>query len=124
MICFNELGADKKHDRSLLEQLVILISPFAPFTAEVLWDKLGNTGSVVKDATFPTHDPKYLVESMIQYPISINGKVRNKLDVPADLSPAEVEAIVLQDATVQKWLEGKPPRKVIVVPGRIVNVVI
>jgi leucyl-tRNA synthetase len=124
MICVNELGADKQHNRALLEQLVILIAPFAPFMAEGLWDKLSNSGSVVKDAVFPIHDPKYLVESTIQYPISINGKVRNKIDAAADLSPAEVEAIVLQDATVQKWLEGKAPKKVIVVPGRIVNVVV
>jgi len=124
MICVNELGTDKKHNKQLLEQLLILIAPFAPHTAEVLWEKLGNAGSVVKDAAYPVHQAAYLVEDTVQYPVSINGKVRTKIEVTAGKTPAEVEAIVLQDITVLKWLEGKAPKKVIVVPGRIVNVVI
>jgi leucyl-tRNA synthetase len=123
MICVNELGKSKVQHYKVLKDLVILMAPFAPFTSEFLWEKIGESGSVVKDASFPIWDDKYLIEDVKTYPISINGKVRVTMDFPADATPAHVEETALNDERVQKYLEGKTPKKVIVVPGRIVNIV-
>jgi leucyl-tRNA synthetase len=123
MIAVNDFGKLQKLSRTTLETLPVLLAPLAPFTAEALWTRVGKEGSVV-DAGFPTWEEQYLVESVILYPISINGKVRAKLELAADLDAAAVEQAVFQDSQVQKWLEGKTPKKVIVVLGRIVNVVL
>ena len=121
MICLNELGGCNK--RAILEPLVVLIAPFAPHIAEELWESLGHTTSVC-DASFPEYDEKYLVEDSIEYPISFNGKMRYKKVLPAGLTPKQVEEAVVSDPAAAKYLDGKTPKKVIVVPGKIVNVVI
>lgn len=123
MICVNELSSLKCNKRKVLTDLVIILSPFAPHIAEELWHILGNE-TTVADASFPDYDPAYLVEELIEYPISINGKLRVKLSLPAGLRPQEIEKLVLGDAGVIQALKGANPRKVIVVPGRIVNIVI
>lgn len=123
MIAVNELGSLKCNKRAILEPMTILLCPFAPHISEELWSLLGNEGSVV-DATFPVFDAKHLVEDSFEYPVSINGKMRVKLSFPADMSKEDIETEVLANDVVQKWTEGKPPKKVIVVPRRIVNVVI
>ncbi len=123
MVCVNELGKGKEQAKSILEELVVLLSPFAPFTSEALWEKLGHNDCILQEALYPTFDEKYLVEASKTYPISINGKVRTKIDFPTDADAATIEKVVLENEIVLKWLEGNPPRKVIVVPGRIVNVV-
>lgn len=121
MICLNELGGCNK--RAILEPLIVLIAPFAPHIAEELWESLGHTTSVC-DASFPEYDQKYLVEDRIEYPISFNGKMRYKKVLPAGLTPKQVEEAVVSDPAAAKYLDGKTPKKVIVVPGKIVNVVI
>ncbi|MCB9201218.1 MAG: leucine--tRNA ligase [Flavobacteriales bacterium] len=123
MIATNELGALKCTKRAVLEPLVVALAPFAPHIAEELWEKLGHAESVTT-APWPAHDPQYLVEDSFSYPISFNGKTRLQLEFPATLGKEEVEAAVLADPEVQKRLEGKPPKKVIVVPKRIVNIVV
>ncbi|MGY6744480.1 MAG: leucine--tRNA ligase [Cecembia sp.] len=123
MICVNELTALKCNKREILEPLAIIISPYAPHITEELWAMLGHQESIIY-AQFPEFKEAYLVENSHEYPISINGKVRAKLSLPLSLSREEVEKSALEDATVQKWLEGKAPKKVIVVPGKIVNVVV
>ena len=123
MVCVNELSDLKCSNRSVLSDLVILLSPFAPHICEELWEQLGNKESIT-NANFPVHNPDYLAESSFSYPVSINGKVRVNIEMDLSLESKEVEALVLADATVQKWLEGKQPKKVIHVKGRIVNVVV
>lgn len=123
MICVNELTAMKCNKREVLEPLAILISPYAPHIAEELWSLLGHSGSITT-ARFPEFKEEYLVESNFEYPVMINGKMRAKLDLPLSLSVPEIEKAALADATVQKWLEGKAPKKVIIVPGKIVNLVV
>ena len=122
MICLNELAGAKCAKRAVLEPLVVLIAPFAPHIAEEIWEKLGHTGSVC-NARFPEFDERHLAEASVEYPVSFNGKVRFKKNLPASLTPKEVEAAVLADPTTGKSLDGKSPRKVIVVPGKIVNIV-
>lgn len=123
MICVNELTALKCNKREVLEPLVILISPYAPHISEELWSLLGHSTSVTT-AQFPEFKEEYLVESNFEYPIMINGKMRSKVSLPLDMNKEDIEKAALADATVQKWLEGKAPKKVIVVPGKIVNLVI
>ena len=123
MICQNELGALKCTKRAVLEPLAVLIAPFAPHIAEEIWEKLGHEDSVF-DARFPEYDERCLIEQSVEYPVSFNGKVRFKKSLPAALSPAEVEAAVLADPAVGKYTEGRTPKKVIVVPGKIVNIVL
>ena len=123
MICVNELSALKCSKRSILEPLVILLAPFAPHIAEELHLLLGHTGTVC-DATFPECNEAYLVESTVKYPISFNGKVRFTLELSADMSKADVEKIALENENTQKHLNGAAIKKVIVVPGKIVNIVI
>ena len=123
MICVNELSDLKCNKRAILEPLCILMTPYAPHIAEELWHALGNAGSVL-DAAFPVFEPKYLVESSKEYPVSINGKVRTNLSFSLDADQATVEAGVLANEVVQKWLEGKPPKKIIFVKGKMINVVI
>ncbi|HZI25631.1 MAG TPA: leucine--tRNA ligase, partial [Chryseolinea sp.] len=123
MICSNELSSLKCNKRSILEPLIIALAPYAPHITEELWEKLGHTDTIF-NATFPTHNEAYLTESSFEYPISINGKVRAKMNFALDMPKEDVEKLVMASDVVQKWTEGKTPKKVIVVPGRIVNVVI
>jgi leucyl-tRNA synthetase len=122
MICANELSSLKCNKRAVLEPLVIALSPFAPHIAEELWSLLGHADTVL-NASFPKYDEQYLTESSHNYPISINGKVRAQMNFALDVSKEEIEKVVLASEIVLKWSEGKPPKKVIVVPGKIVNVV-
>lgn len=123
MICVNELSDLKCNKREILSPLAIMISSFAPHIAEELWSLLGNTKSVV-DAPFPEWKEDHIAEDMVLYPVSFNGKTRFKVELPAVSTPKEVEDAVLQMDDAKKWLQGKSPRKVIVVPGKIVNVVV
>ncbi|NVK05023.1 MAG: leucine--tRNA ligase [Flavobacteriia bacterium] len=123
MICVNELTEQKCSKRAILEPLTILLSPFAPHTAEELWEKLGHAPSVTTQE-FPTHNKDYLVESSIEYPVQFNGKTRFNIAVPADLDRKGIEEAVMADERSAKWIEGLTVRKVIVVPGRIVNIVV
>jgi leucyl-tRNA synthetase len=122
MIAVNELTALKCSKRSILEPLVILISPYAPHIAEELWNKLGHTDSVAA-AEYPVFDPKYLVESTKTYPVSFNGKMRFTIELSLDLDKAAIEKAVMEDDRTQQQLGGRSPKKVIVVPGKIVNIV-
>jgi len=124
MICVNELTDLKCNKKAVLEELVKLISPFAPHIAEELWQKLGNSNSVVKDIEYPKFEAKYLVESTVNYPVSINGKVRAKIDLPNGINQDEAKAQVIAHEHIEKWLEGKEPKKFIFVPGRIINIVV
>ena len=123
MICINELSGLKCNKRAVLEPLIITLAPFAPHMAEELYHALGNETSVL-DAAFPAYDEKYLVEATKKYPISFNGKVRFSLDFPADWDKDEVEKAALAHEQTQKYLDGKAVKKVIVVPGKIVNIVL
>jgi leucyl-tRNA synthetase len=123
MIAVNELNDLKCSKRVILEPLVIALSPFAPHAAEELWNSLGNSGSVTH-AAYPKVDEKYLVDNTVNYPVQFNGKMRFTIALAADLSNADVEKEVLSSEEAQKYLEGKTPKKVIVVPKKIVNVVV
>jgi|APTNR8051073442_1049403.scaffolds.fasta_scaffold00032_170 leucyl-tRNA synthetase len=123
MICANELSSMKCNKRSILEPLVVALAPFAPHIAEELWEKLGHQDTIF-NASFPPYDEQYLTESVFNYPISINGKVRAQMNFALDMPKEDIEKVVLASEIVLKWTEGKLPKKVIVVPGKIVNVVI
>ncbi len=123
MICVNELTSLKCNKRQILEPLAILVSSYAPHIAEELWSLMGHNESIIY-ASFPEFKEEYLVENNHEYPVSINGKMRAKLTLPLSLSREEVEKAALEDPIVLKWTEGNPPKKVIVVPGKIVNIVI
>jgi leucyl-tRNA synthetase len=124
MIAVNELGEQKCNNRAILKDLLIMLSPYAPHISEELWVKLGYEAGSINVAPFPTFNPEYLVESAFSYPISFNGKVRFSVELPADMSKEDVEAHVLALEKTQHYLEGKAPKKMIVVPGRIVNIVL
>ncbi len=123
MICQNELATLHCSKRTVLEPLVVLIAPFAPHIAEELWHRLGHETSVC-DAKWPTFDEKYLTESSVKYPISFNGKVRFTMEMPANASREEVERAALAHEQTPRFTEGRTPKKVIVVPGKIVNIVL
>ena len=123
MICVGDLQHLKTTSRAILEPLLVVLSPFAPHITEYLYRALGNSGSIV-DAEWPQFEEKYLVESVTKYPVSFNGKVRFTLEIAASATPQEVESAALSAPEAAKWLEGKQPKKVIVVPGRIVNIVL
>ena len=123
MICVGDLQHLKTTSRAILEPLLVVLSPFAPHITEYLYRALGNSGSIV-DAEWPQFEEKYLVESVTKYPVSFNGKVRFTLEIAASATPQEVETAALSAPEAAKWLEGKQPKKVIVVPGRIVNIVL
>ncbi|GEP51503.1 hypothetical protein FNO01nite_21750 [Flavobacterium noncentrifugens] len=122
MIAVNELTAMNCHERSVLEPLAVLISPYAPHIAEELWEKLGHQTSI-STAPFPKFNAEHLVESSKEYPVSFNGKMRFTLELPLDLSKEEIEEIVMKDERTIKQLEGRTPNKVIIVPGKIINLV-
>ena len=121
MICLNELGECRK--RAILEPLVALLAPFAPHIAEELWERLGHTASVC-DAPYPVCDESYLVEQSFEYPVMINGKLRFKQEYALTASPDEITADIVARPAAQKWLDGKAPKKVIVVKGKIINIVL
>ena len=123
MICVNELSTLKCSKKEILEPLIITLAPFAPHACEELWDTLGHTTSVC-DAQWPAFNEEYLKEDVINYTISFNGKARFNMEFPADAASDAIQAAVLADERSQKWTEGKTPKKVIVVPKKIVNVVI
>ncbi len=123
MICVNELTELKCNKREVLEPLAIIISPYAPHVAEELWEKLGHSDSIFKQ-TFPACNESYLVESSFNYPISFNGKTRFMHELDLSVPKEEVEKIVMAMEKTQQYLEGKTPKKVIVVPGKIVNIVV
>ena len=122
MICVNELSQQKCHHRAILEPLAVLVSPYAPHIAEELWSRLGYSGSI-STVAFPVFEEKYLVESNKEYPVSFNGKMRFTMNLPLDLSVEEIEKIVLADSRTQEQLQGREPKKVIIVPGKIINLV-
>ena len=121
MICLNELGECSK--REVLEPLTVLLAPFAPHIAEELWAALGHTESVCT-ASYPVCDETHLVRNSFEYPVSVNGKLRFRKEYAASMTPAEIQADVVTAPEAQKWLEGKTPKKIIVVPGKIINIVI
>ena len=123
MICVNELYTLKCNKKSILEPFIILLAPFAPHIAEELYHALGNKNTVC-DATFPICNEKFLIESSVKYPISFNGKVRFILELPAEMSKENVEKTTMANVQTAKFLEGKIPKKIIIVPGKIVNIVL
>ncbi|PQL94465.1 leucine--tRNA ligase [Apibacter adventoris] len=123
MIAVNELAKLKTDKREILEPLIVLLSPYAPHIAEELWEKLGHTESIEK-IPFPEFHAEYLVSDSFEYPVSFNGKVRFKIEMPASATPKEVEEAVMAHEKTPNYLEGKTPKKIIVVPKRIINIVI
>ena len=122
MICVNELSSLKCHHRDVLAPLAVLVAPFAPHIAEELWKRLGNTESVTY-TPYPVHEDKYLQEDSKEYPVSFNGKVRFKRAYATSMTPAEIEQAILADPQTAEQLQGNTPKKVIVVPNRIINIV-
>lgn len=123
MICVGELQQQKTTSKQILEPLLIVLSPFAPHLTEFLYQKMHEAECSIVTAEWPKFEEKYLVENTVKYPVSFNGKVRFTLTLPADTSKEEVEKIALEAPDTEKWLEDKTPKKIIVVPGRIVNIV-
>ena len=123
MICVNELNDLKCNKRAILEPLTVVISTYAPHIAEEIWSLFGHTESITF-ATYPAFNESFLVKDSVFYPISFNGKTRLTLELPASMGKDEVEQAVLANEEVQQRLEGAAPKKVIVVPGRIVNIVV
>jgi len=124
MICVNELTDQKCHNKAIIEEFIVLLSPYAPHICEELWVKLGHDAGTVGTQPFPTFNPDHLIEANHKYPVSFNGKMRFMLELPTSLSKEEIEKEVLAHENSQKWLDGNSPKKVIVVPGKIVNVVV
>jgi leucyl-tRNA synthetase len=123
MVCVNELGELRCYKKELLEKVLILLTPYAPHISEELWNLLSNEGSIL-DALYPLFEEKYLVETTKEYPVSVNGKVRTSIGISLVASQEEVEKIVLANQTVQKWLEGKQPKKIIYVKNKMINMVV
>lgn len=122
MICVNELSTQNCHSRAILEPLAILVSPYAPHIAEELWSQLGNTTSI-SEISFPIFDAKHLVETNKEYPVSFNGKMRFTIELPLDLTKEQIEEIIMKDERTLRQLDGRTPNKVIIVPGKIINLV-
>ena len=123
MICVNELSSLKCNNRLILEQLLVLVSPFAPHFAEELWSQIGNTRSII-DEKYPEFDKKYLIESEKNYPVSFNGKTKFTLKLSLDLDANKIEKIILSNEKTKSILNNNKPKKVIVVPGKIINIVV
>ncbi|ENI5845253.1 leucine--tRNA ligase [Flavobacterium psychrophilum] len=122
MICVNELQTQNCHERAILEPLAIILSPYAPHIAEELWSQLGNSESI-STVAFPICHEKYLVESDKEYPVSFNGKMKFTINLPLDLTPAQIEEIIMKDERTIKQLDGNTPKKVIIIPGKVINLV-
>jgi leucyl-tRNA synthetase len=123
MICVNELSSMKCNKRAILQPLTIALAPFAPHIADELWSLLSHQGTVMSE-TFPAYDEQYLKETSFKYPISVNGKVRAEMNFALDMPKEDIEKMVLASEVVRKWSEGKAAKKVIIVPGKIVNIVL
>ncbi|MBQ0068786.1 MAG: class I tRNA ligase family protein [Bacteroidales bacterium] len=123
MICLNELSGMKCDSREVYDLFIRLLAPFAPHIAEELWHVLGHEGTVC-DAEWPECNEEYLKESSVKYTVMIKGRPRYNIEVPVGTDAKEVERIALAEPAAQKWLEGGTPKKVIVVPNKLVNVVI
>ena len=123
MICVNELFDLGCHKKEVLEQVLVLLAPYAPHISEELWALIGNQGLVI-DAAFPIFDAQHVTETSKEYPVSINGKVRTNIPIALDATEAQVHEIVLGNELIQKWMEGKPIKKLIFVKGKMINVVI
>jgi len=123
MICVNELSDLSSRKKLILEQLLILLAPYAPHVSEELWQSLGHQQTIL-DASYPVFEEKYLMESSKNYPVAVNGKTRSTLNLPADVTADDAENAALADPSVQKWLEGKPPKKVIFVRNKMINIVV
>jgi leucyl-tRNA synthetase len=123
MVCVNDLTDLKCHKKEVLEQLLVILTPYAPHVSEELWQQLGHTSSIL-DASYPKFNPAYLVETSKEYPVSINGKMRTTLVLDLNATQEQVQEITLASPVVQKWLEGKPVKKFIFVKGKMVNVVV
>ena len=123
MICVNELSQLKCASRSVMRDFFVLLAPFAPHIAEELWHAIGETTTIC-DAQWPKHNEAYLVESTVKYPVSINGKPRFTLEVPAATTKQDLEQLALTHESAARWIEGKTPKKIIVVPGKIINIVV
>ncbi|MDQ6905026.1 MAG: class I tRNA ligase family protein, partial [Bacteroidota bacterium] len=123
MVCVNELTELKCHKKEILEPLLILLTPYAPHIAEELYHELGNTSPIL-DAHYPILETKFLIESEKEYPVSINGKMRTTIKISLDATKEEVEKIALDNEIIQKWMEGKEPKKIIFVKNKMVNVVV
>ena len=123
MICVNDLADTKCYKKEILEKVLILLVPYAPHIAEELWHQVGNTTTIL-DAQYPTFNPALLVESSKEDPVSINGKVRTNISLALTLEQVEVEEIILQNEIIQKWLEGKTPKKIIYVKNKMINIVV
>ena len=123
MICVNELSSMSCNNREILKELLILISPFAPHFAEELWSQLGHKESIV-DQVYPEYNEKYLVETEKLYPVSFNGKTKFTINLPLDLSNKEIEDAVLSFEKTKSILNNLKPKKIIVVPGKIINIVL
>jgi leucyl-tRNA synthetase len=122
MIGVNDLHDLKCHKKDILEKFLIVLTPYAPHIAEELWHELGNESSIL-DAPYPVVEEKYLVESAKNYPIAINGKTRAEINIALDATQEQVESLVLADAVVQRWLEGKQPKRIVYVKNKMINVV-
>jgi len=123
MVLVNELTDLNSRKKSILESVLIALTPYAPHVAEELWHQLGHDTTIL-NAPYPKVEQKYLVETIKEYPISMNGKLRTQINIHLDAAQPEVESIVLQNDIVKKWLEGKSPKKIIFVKGKMVNVVV
>ena len=124
MIAVNELTALGTHKRAVLEPLVLLLSPFAPHLAEELWEELGHAPGSISHAAYPEFREEYLVEANVTYPVAINGKVREQRQFAATATAAEIETAILESDFLARFGDGKAAKKVVVVPGRMVNVVV
>ena len=122
MVCVNGLKDLKCSKRAILKDFIVILAPFAPFLSEELWQTLGNTKSVF-DMNFPTFNPAYLESDFVLYPISINGKKRGELTVSKSMSTPELDKMVRELEVVKKWTEGTEIKKLIIVPGRMINIV-
>ena len=122
MICINELSDQKCRNYNVIESFTILLSPYAPHISEEIWQKLGKNNSITK-AKFPKFNLEFLQENDVNYPVSFNGKTRFKITLPVEMSREDIQAEVMRHEKTQHYLSGKSPKKIIVVPKRIVNIV-
>ena len=123
MICLNELTTLRCRKRAVLEPLLIVLAPFAPHIAEELWHALGHTTTIC-DAAWPDYNEQYLIETTVRYAVSFNGKTRFNLELPADLDRASIERAALGHDAAAKWIGDKTPKKIIIVPNKIINIVL
>jgi leucyl-tRNA synthetase len=123
MVCINELKKMKCHKKAILSDLLLLLAPFAPFTTDELWERMGHTRSIHFEK-MPHFDPAHLKEDMVAYPVCVNGKKRATLSIASESTNSDKETAALQLEAIQKWTEGKVVRKVIIVPGRMINIVV